>query len=178
MENRYVIINGNLHNIDELRHYGVKGMKWGHRKAQKFADKAANIRKKAGDLDKTGRDKAAALRAKGKDGKADRVLNKYKEQADRVRIDAKAYDAKSKREQRKAKFQERQAKASAFRSRGAKLVTNLLGGAFANRTYNSVIAKGGSKNEARVTTALVSLLGPIGHIAVSAMMTRDAGDKK
>lgn len=34
MENNYIICNGELCRVDELKHYGVPGMKWGVRKAQ------------------------------------------------------------------------------------------------------------------------------------------------
>lgn len=47
---------------DELLHYGVKGMRWGVRRAEKF------------------RTKEAAARSQGKEGRADRMARKAKEQ--------------------------------------------------------------------------------------------------
>lgn len=44
---RYTIINGELHHTDELRHWGVKGMRWGVRKqASKDSEEVRSIRKK------------------------------------------------------------------------------------------------------------------------------------
>lgn len=53
------------------------------------------------------------------------------------------------------------------RSRSARIVTNLLAGSFANRSYASIRAAGGSKNKARAVTALTS----IGADAVSTLAT-------
>ena len=64
------------------------------------------------------------------------------------------------------------------RSTGAKFATNLWGGLFANRTYNSVLASGGSSAEAFCMTTVATILGgPVGHLAVSALYTHDAGKK-
>lgn len=40
---QYVLIHGELYNYDELYHYGVKGMRWGHRKKQ---EPTSDIRKR------------------------------------------------------------------------------------------------------------------------------------
>lgn len=80
----------------------------------------------------------------------------------------------------KQQFREARKEVSKSRSVGAKLATNILAGSFANRTYNSVIADGGSKLEAAGVTALAAVLGggtPFGHIAVSALYTKAAGDR-
>lgn len=72
----------------ELYHYGVVGMRWGHRKAQKYAAKANKSRESAKQYDEL----AKAAAAKGNTKKAD----KYKSYADRERANAKTYDQKSK----------------------------------------------------------------------------------
>jgi hypothetical protein len=40
----YVIVGGDLVSCDSLMHYGVKGMRWGHRKTQKIVDKRDRAR--------------------------------------------------------------------------------------------------------------------------------------
>lgn len=171
---RYIITaNGSLYSEDELYHYGVPGMKWGHRKAQKYEAKARTARESAKEWKDIGANKAAKLLAKGKTAKADKVKSKYKLKADLDLMDAKTYERKAKEKKRGAEYQKKQAEAGVSRSRGAKLATNLLAGPFANRTYNSVIAAGGSKNAARVMTAATAVLGgTIGHLVVSSLYRR------
>lgn len=152
----------------ELYHYGVKGMKWGHKKAQKLLNKANIARESAKEWEEIGQYKAEKLRKKGKMEKAAEIEAKYKRNAAQDLADAQSYEKKSKHlSTTYAENNKQQADAGANRSRGAKLATNLLAGPFANRTYNSVIAAGGSKWKARAITAATSVIGgPLGHIVV------------
>lgn len=168
----------NYNYSDELYHYGVKGMKWGHRKAQRFETKAGRARESAKEWQEIGRHKASKYEAKGNTKKADKIKMKYDLKAAQDRADAKSYERRAKAKTAEAKFQQNQAKAGAARSRGAKLATNILAGPFANRTYNSVIAAGGTKTGARVVTGLVSMGGPAAHIVAGYAYTKMAGEKK
>jgi hypothetical protein len=168
-----------IYNGGELYHYGVKGMRWGHRRAQKYESKARTARESAKEWKEIGKNKTDRLLAKGKTNKAAKVAKKYDSLARQDRSDAKRYDEKAKREQTMNKFRDSRRDVSASRSTGAKLATNILAGPFANRTYNSVIAAGGSKVGAIGVTAAATLVGgPVGHLAVSALYTSSAGDKK
>ena len=83
---------------DELMHYGVKGMKWGVRRARKLQSKANIARDSAKEWDEM----AGYARAKGKVKKAD----KYSANAAEDRADAAKYQAKANR-----KVEKRYAKA-------------------------------------------------------------------
>lgn len=163
----------------ELYHYGVKGMKWGVRRAAKYADKARNARESAKEWKEIGDYKSSKLRAAGKNKKADRVEAKYKEYARQDRADAAKYDEKAAQKNREASFQKKQAEINASRSRGSRLASNIIAGPFANRTYNSVLAAGGTKTGAKVVTYATGVLGgPLGHIAVAHLYTKAAGERK
>ena len=163
---------------NELYHYGVPGMRWGKRKARIYESKATNSRLSAKEWNEIGQHKYKKLTSAGKIEKANKVKAKYDEYAKKDRSDAKQYSQKLKTEQAKNKFRESRGNAYKSRSKGAKLATNLLAGPFANRTYNSVIAAGGTKNGARIVTALVGVGGPLAHLAVSALYTEAAGSKR
>ena len=67
----YCIVNGAFHAVstrsNELYHYGVKGMRWGHRKAKEYEPKPRTARKSAKELTDLGKNKASALLGKSED---------------------------------------------------------------------------------------------------------------
>ena len=161
----------------ELKHYGVLGMKWGKRKAQSYENKASISRQSAKEWKEIGKYKSQKLKSKGKIDKAKKASAKYNQLAEKDKLDARMYEDKLKTEQRKNKFREERVRTHKSRSMGAHLVTNVLAGAYANRTYNSVIAAGGTKTGARIVTGLTGLGGPLAHLAVSSLYTKKAGNK-
>lgn len=182
------------YNEQALAHHGIKGMRWGHRRFQnadgsltpagrhRYADNPKESRKTQrlkGERD------AALERAKKTDAKANefeargnsKKASFYRDLADFERIDADDYGSQLQKSQREDKFRATRKDISASRKTGHKLATNLIAGPFANRTYNSVIAAGGSRAAAAGITIAANLVGgPIGHLAVSALYTKSAGD--
>lgn len=71
-------------------HYGVLGMKWGQRRARKYAEKAKTARDSAKEWDEISR------HAK-KGGKSQKEIDSYKKYARKDRADAKKYSKKSKK---------------------------------------------------------------------------------
>lgn len=141
------------YNNQELYHYGVKGMKWGVRKAQAHTNKAASLRKRADEYDAKGKTKkAASLREKAgnlnKKAAAEKRLVDFKKEANKIRDK---------------------------RTVGEKVVTFLIGGVFANQTYNSARAAGASSAGATGAVILGNILGgPIGQVAITKMYEHGA----
>lgn len=77
----YTIING------ELYHYGVPGMKWGVRQAEKYTTKSRMARESADEWDEM----AKYVKSKGKLKKA----ANYRYWGEKDRIDARKYDKKA-----------------------------------------------------------------------------------
>ena len=98
-------------NENELYHHGVKGMKWGHRKAQKYFDKAQTHRSYAEDYDP----KNALY--KMSDKKRAKMQKKYKTEMSK----ASRYERLGKTRQRYDQARSNQAKA------GNNLVKNSFG---------------------------------------------------
>jgi hypothetical protein len=180
----YIYTSNGLVNADDLMHYGVPGMKWGHRKRYTLTGKYER-RRSAFEAGKRARlktlDNAYATGENRKMGSARRV-NRAAKKAEKAAIkeslaksQAKNDAIQAKIDKSKNKFRDGRKFTNKSRTTGAKLATNLLAGPFANRTYASVIAAGGSKNQARAMTAVATVLGgPIGHLAVSAIYTNAA----
>lgn len=185
---------------NELYHYGVKGQKWGVRRYQNEDGSLTNTGKKRydGKLITVGQAKGrafkadvAARRQAFKDLNASpkkHTKHQYAVAAIKSGVKARkasiAADKAHNKEVRKQradeinKFKEKRNAMMTSRPAGSRIATAILGGPFANRTYNSVRAAGGSKTRAVAETAVTTALGgPVGHVAISAVIAGDAADR-
>lgn len=129
----------------ELRHYGVLGMKWGHRKARKNVSKAKTARDSAKEWDEM----ADYAEKKGKTKRA----NKYRQNAAQDRADAKSYEQKAKRIEQKHIQRAGGKKAydySAKESTGKSVVKSMLLGTYGALRYNEARSKGAVRGKALV----------------------------
>lgn len=119
----------------------------------------------------------AALKEIKKQERIDKAKVVYKQTKEKVKSTVEDHTG-IKNEVYKKDFRARRKEVAKSRTAGAKAATFLLGGPFANRTYNSVIAAGGSKVGAVGMTAATAVIGgPIGHLVVSAVLTNNASEK-
>lgn len=137
----------------ELYHYGVKGMKWGVRRAEKYSSKAGSLRTRADEFEAKGNaKKAASLRKK-----------------------ADKFTEKSAAEKRLVEFKKESNKVRDKRTFGEKVVTYLLGGPFANQTYNAARAAGAPKAGATSAVIVGGILGgPVGQLTMTKLYERGA----
>lgn len=148
MSNCYVY-NGTIYTEDELKHYGVVGMKWGHRKAQE-------------------RGETYTYTSYG--------TKRYKRIADRAR--ARGNIAKQKKyeqyHKRSVELDRKMQKNALSNSNGKAVVKTLVNGFLGGRTYEAVkAATGGSGRTSRVIATISGqLTGPFGATAARALYVR------
>ena len=129
----------------ELKHYGVLGMKWGHRKARKNVEKSKRARESAKEWDEIARNKES----KGKT----KAAAKARQNAAQDRADANKYSAKAKRIEQKHMQRAGGKKAydySAKESTGKSVAKSLLLGTYGALRYNEARSKGAVRGKALV----------------------------
>lgn len=187
----------------ELYHYGTKGMKWGVRRYQnKDGSLTAAGKKRAANYDgkminvaqakgRAFQADVAARRQAFKDLNASpkrHTKHQYAVASIKAGVKARkesiAADKAHNKEVRKQradeinKFVDKRNELMTKRSVGSRVATAAMGGPFANRTYNSLRVAGHSKTRSVAETATTAVLGgPVGHIAISAIVAGDAADR-
>lgn len=140
----YMFINRQLTNVpDELNHYGVIGMRWGHRRANKFAKKSSLAKASAKEWEEM-------ARYKEKQGKAETAA-KYRKNAEDDRQAAAKYAGKSKAIKSKNIKRAGGKKAydySTKESIGKSAAKTLLLGSYGAMKYNEARSKGLTRGKA------------------------------
>lgn len=169
MSNYIISSDGTFHSSDELRHYGVIGMKWGKRRAQKYADKAKYARESAREWEEISKYQTQRLRAKGKDAKAAKREEYYKQAAAKDRADAQKYAEKSKAITAKhEKLAGKETYKRVSKASGGKTVAQaLIFGTYGAVKYNQARTRGASRGKA----AVEGLLYQAGNAATSGILS-------
>ena len=129
-------------NNNELMHYGVLGMKWGHRRAQRLLTKAAKKRDSARELNNMSSYKASQ-------GKSKSALKKHNK-AEAAQYKAERYQEKSKAITKKHMMRSGGKKAYDYgtkQSLGKTLVKTYLMGTYGTLRYNELKSKGVSRGK-------------------------------
>ena len=140
-------MNDHVHS-DELMHYGVLGMKWGVRKAQKTGTTYKYKSRSTKKWEKQARKNSEQADLYDFIG-SPRTAAKYRAQATRA----------SKIADRSRKHDEAMFEISKKAKVGNVVVTNVLLGPWGNKTYNSLMVGGASKGAAIATTVVSSAFG-------------------
>lgn len=149
MSNYYLTDDGMFMSEDELKHYGVVGMKWGVRRA---------------------RNKGTTYSYKSRATKKyEKKSEKAKERGDSIKSEKfKKYAKKS------AKLDKGMEDTARKMSAGRTAAATLLNGPFSTKTYAAMRGAGYNKGTSAASAAVINYLaGPFGTSAVRALYVRD-----